>query len=85
MTFRQSFRLTATTVEGLRDELNTFLDRLQTGGLVVYGLKLDNQTRTAAPANAPGTGEPNVVIVNVAGVFTLYIYDGTNWVTVGSQ
>lgn len=83
MTFKQAFRFTET--DDLRQhirELNVFLDRLQTGGLVQYGLKLDALTRTAAPANAPGTGEPNLVVVNVAGVQTLYIYNGAAWAAV---
>jgi hypothetical protein len=85
MTFRQGFRFTATTAEGLRDQLNTFVERFQTGGLVLYGIKLDDTTRTTAPAAAPATGEPNLVVVNVAGVKTLYLYDGTSWVVAGTQ
>lgn len=85
MTFRQGWRFTATTVEGLKTELNTFVERLQVGALVIYGMKFDNQTRTAAPANAPATGEPNLVMVNEAGVQKLYIYDGTSWLAVGTQ
>lgn len=85
MTFKQGWRFTATTVDGLKAELNTFVERIQVGALVLYGVKFDDTTRTAAPANAPATGEPNLVMVNVAGVKKLYVYDGTNWLAVGTQ
>lgn len=85
MTFRQTMRFTATDVAGLKNELNTFMSLLQSGGLVQFGLKLDDTTRTTAPAAAPIAGSPNLCVVNNAGVKTLMIYDGSAWVSVGSQ
>lgn len=77
-------QFSATTLPDLLTQLNAWVSKLQQGALWIGGIKLDT-SRTTAPMGAPGPGDPNVVVVNVAGTVKLYIYDGTNWVTVGSQ
>lgn len=61
--------------------LNAILASFQQGGLTLNGLKLD-RTRTTAPTVAPGIQDPNLVLVDVAGVWTVYHWDGTAWVVV---
>lgn len=78
-------QISATTLSDVVVELNAILGRLQQGAIIVRGWKLDT-TRTTAPTAAPGAGDPNIVIVNVAGVAKLYIYDvATGWVVCGTQ
>lgn len=67
-----------------RDQLNAILAKLQQGALTLRGLKLDIQL-TAAPTGAPGAGDPNVVMVNVAGTVKLYVWTGAAWVVAGTQ
>lgn len=66
-----------------REQLNAILSRLQSGALVLGGFRMD-LSRTAAPAAAPGPGDPNTVFVNVAGVFKIYNWDGTAWIVTGT-
>lgn len=61
--------------------LNTILSALQQGSLTVSGLKLD-RSQTTAPTTVPGIQDPNLVLVNVAGVWTLYHWNGAAWVVV---
>jgi len=77
-------RVTADDWQAGREQINAILSRLQSGALILGGLKLD-LSRTSAPADAPGAGDPNFVVVNVAGTFKFYLYDGTAWIVVGSQ
>ena len=77
-------RVTADDWAGGRDQLNAILSRLQSGALILGGLKLD-LSRTSAPVGAPGAGDPSLVLVNVGGTWTFYLYDGTSWIVVGTQ
>ncbi len=72
-TLRSALRVDATDLPGLVEQLNGILARLSGGGMLLRGLRLE--VRSAAPSGAPGAGDPNVVIVNVAGTHKLYIYD----------
>lgn len=71
-------------VPSLRRELNLILTKLQGGGVLLGGLKLDTQ-RTTAPTVAPEAGTPNVVVINVSGTLKMYVWDGSSWVVVGTQ
>lgn len=64
-----------------RVQLNAILAALQQGSVTLNGLKLD-RTRTTAPTTAPGVQDPNLVLVNVAGVWTLYHWNGAAWAVV---
>ncbi len=66
------------------DQMNAVLARLQSGGLLLGGLKLD-ATRTAAPTDPPGSGDPTCVSVNVGGTVKLYFWTGAAWIVVGTQ
>lgn len=68
----------------LREDVNRILELLQVGGLLLGGLRMDTQ-RTVVPVDAPGVGQPNTVMVNDAGTFKWYTWDGAAWVTIGSQ
>lgn len=70
--------------EGDWTRLNQVLGRLQQASLLLNGLRLD-VSRDVVPTTAPGSGDPNLVIVNVASVYTLYIWDGSVWTAVGLQ
>lgn len=70
--------------EGDWTRLNQVLGRLQQASLLLNGLRLD-VSRDVVPTTAPGIGDPNLVIVNVASVYTLYIWDGSVWTAVGLQ
>lgn len=75
---------TANDLAALRTEVNRILARLQAGGLQLGGLRLDTQ-RTVAPTVAPPAGAPNVVLVNLSGVITAYVWDGSAWQVIGTQ
>lgn len=77
-------QVTATTLPEVVRQINRILGLIQQGGLSLNGLKLD-RSRSAAPTGAPGVQDPNLVLVDVGGVITLYIWDGMNWTPVGSQ
>lgn len=81
---RAQLRIEGDTLEDVLAQLNEFLRRHQTGGLVQSGLKLD-AIRSAAPTQAPGPGDPNLLLVNVAGTVKLYLFDGSAWVVAGTQ
>lgn len=74
-------QFTATTLPDLVVQLNTVFGQLQQGGVTLNGLKLD-RTRTTAPTTAPGAQDPNLVLVDVAGVWTLYHWNGSAWAVV---
>lgn len=85
MTQLGQVQISATTLPEVVVQLNTILGRLQQGAVICRGLKLDT-TRTSAPTAAPGAGDPNLVVVNVAGTVKVYIYDvATGWVVCGTQ
>jgi hypothetical protein len=71
-------------IEGLRREVNRILALLQSGGLLLGGLRLDTQ-RVAVPTAAPEPGSPNLVLVDDAGTMTFYVWDGATWRVVGTQ
>lgn len=77
-------QFTAQNLSELVVQLNQFVGQLQQGGLMLNGLKLD-RALTTAPTATPQPNDPNVRLVNLAGVWTLYLFDGTNWVVVGTQ
>lgn len=78
-------QISATTLPDVVVQLNAILGRLQQGAVIVRGVKMDT-TRTTAPTAAPEAGDPNVVVVNIAGTVKLYIYDvATGWVVCGTQ
>jgi len=77
-------RVTADDWQAGREQLNAILSRLQSGALILGGMKLD-LSRTSAPTDAPGPGDPNFVVVNVAGTYKFYLYDGSAWIVVGTQ
>ena len=66
------------------EQVNRILVKLQQGGLLMSGLRLDTQ-RDAAPTAAPGVGESNLRAARIAGVVKFYIWDGTSWLVVGVQ
>lgn len=66
------------------EQANRILAKLQQGGLLMSGLRLDTQ-RDAAPTAAPGVGESNLRCARIAGVVKYYIWDGTSWLVVGVQ
>lgn len=78
------FRIDADDWKTGRDQLNAWLARVQAGATVLRGLRLDTQL-SAAPSGAPGTGDPNLVLVNTGPTVKLYVWTGAAWVTVGSQ
>lgn len=67
------------TLPEVIEQLNRLLIQMQNGNLVLDGLRLDTR-RNAAPTAAPGIGESNVRMAQVAGVTGLYYWDGSAWV-----
>ena len=78
---RSLLRFTATTLEELLGQVNTYAERHQNGSMAVLGVKLDLQ-RTAAPVDAPRALEPNLVGATVGGVCKIYWWNGAAWVAV---
>lgn len=84
MSVRSQARVQAPDLATLIDQVNTILSRLQSGGLLLNGLRLD-ATLTAAPSGAPGANDPNLRLVTVSGTVKLELWDGSAWVVVGTQ
>ncbi len=74
---------TVTDPKEIRDHTNRILERLQVGNLQQRGLKLE--TDWEPPTVAPGPFESMLRAATDAGVVKLYLYDGTNWVIIGTQ
>lgn len=80
MSLRAQARLDATTLPALVDQLNTLLGRLQSGGLLLNGVRLDTGA-TSAPTAAPGPNDPLIRAANIAGTWTYYHWTGASWTT----
>ena len=76
-------RIDAVDLADIKAQLNAILERIGNGALQMRGIKLS--ARAAAPSDAPGAGDPNIVVVIVGGVAKLYIWTGAAWVVVGTQ
>lgn len=77
---RSQARVTATDLPTLVTQLNDLLSRLQSGGLVLGGVRLDTLA-TVAPTGAPLAGDPLLRAATIAGVITYYHWDGASWTT----
>ena len=73
-------RIDAADWETGKVQLNAILGQLQTGAMILRGVKID-MSSTVAPATAPGPGDPNIRGATIAGVATFYHYNGAAWTT----
>lgn len=75
-------RFVANTLPDLIKQLNDYVERDTAGGVFKGGIRFARQV--GAPQGAPQTsGSPNVVLATVAGVDTLYWWNGAAWVSAG--
>jgi hypothetical protein len=74
-------RIVATTVEGLRDQLNAALSGYGAGAATQVGMRFD--LRSEVPTTPPeDQGSPNVVMADSgSGVYRLYWWTGAAWTT----
>lgn len=81
---RSQVRLTPPKdLDDLYTQLAAYLERIQNGGINLFGLRL--QLRATAPTDAPAANQPNFVLVENPGGFgpQPYVYVlGTGWVPV---
>lgn len=73
-------RIDAPEWESGKVQLNALLSQLQSGAMILRGLKID-MSSTVAPTGAPGPGDPNIRGATIAGVLTYYHYNGAAWTT----
>lgn len=72
-------QFTATTLDGLRQQLNAAFTALLSGAVPIAGIRFE--LRTTVPNKAPeSAGSPNLIMVTSAGVNTLYWWNGSSWV-----
>lgn len=77
-------RFDATTLPALIVQLNAAFSTLLSGATQNQGLRLDK--RTAVPTAAPqDQGSPNLVLVTAAGVDSVYFWNGSAWIELGSS
>lgn len=66
------------TLDGLYQQEAAFLERLQNGGVNMYGLRLE--VATAVPTGAPAANQPTFRVVNPGTGAAWYTYSGGAWV-----
>ncbi len=80
---RSTERLPERTIAEFRQhlvDLDRFLEKLQNGGMLQLGVKLE--VHDGAPSGPPQPGAANFRAVKAVGKWYLYLWNGTAWVRI---